>query len=114
MTKKKYLIACLNQMDRQLEMVRIYQCLTLDFFPRAKFIVDRRQSSISNGNLEFLFRTPNEIQHMGPGNRFAGVGQSSTFRECASFDTKNGYKYFEKRQRGRGRNGILQKLSVTY
>lgn len=114
MTKKKYLIACFNRIDQQLEMIRIYQLLTVDFFPRAKFIIDGPRSSISNGALEFLFRTPNEIQHMPPGIRFAGVGQSSTFRECASFDTKTGYKYFEKKQRGRGRHGILQKLSVTY
>ncbi|MFR3687052.1 MAG: hypothetical protein ACLTXM_18685 [Enterococcus sp.] len=114
MTKKKYLIACLDQTDRQLEMDRIFQLLTVDFFPRAKFVFDGQRTSISNGSLEFLFRIPNEIHHMNPSCSFAGVGQSSTFRAYASFDTKTGYSYFEKKQGGKGRHGILRKLSVPY
>lgn len=114
MANKKYLIACFDPEDKQREMKRIYQLLAVEFFPRSNFIIDLGRSSISNASLEFVFRSPEEIQHMNPLTKFAGVGQSSIFRECASYDTKNGYKYFEKKQRGRGRNGILQKLSVTY
>lgn len=114
MATKKYLIACFDTEDKQREIKRIYQLLAVDFFPRSNFVIDHDRSSVSNGSLEFLFRIPNEIQCMDPLMKFAGVGQSSRFREFASFDTKNGYKYFEKKQRGRGRHGILQKLSVTY
>lgn len=113
MGKKRYLIACLDNDDKEKEMQEIYSILSTVFFPRSRFEINRSRSLISNGSLEFLFRTPSEIQCLDNSTSFSGVDRSSYFYQYASYDSKTGYKYFEKKLGKVGKNGILKKLSIA-
>lgn len=112
MSKKKYLIACLDNEDKNNEMEEMYLVIC-HFFSRGSFKLDKQRAVIENGSLYFYFKTPQEIQCIDGNKKFNSVAQSDNFRQFASFDSKTPYKFFERKLGKNGKQGILQKLSES-
>lgn len=112
MSKKKYLIACLDEADKIHEMKEMYLVIVGQFFSRGNFKLDKQLSVIQNGSLFFYFKTPAEIQCIDD-QRFNSVAESKNFKEFASFDSKTGFKFIQGKLGKNGKQSILQKLSES-
>ncbi|MGF2943323.1 hypothetical protein [Enterococcus xiangfangensis] len=113
MKSNKYLIACLDNADRDYEMKEYYLLILSVFFPRGNFKMIKDKSLITNGALSFYFMTPNQLNSFNDQAKFVDVVGSRNFNGFASFDSKHAYEFFRRKVGKVNKHGILQKLSES-